>query len=91
MVEVVLAFARGDMSEGRAEIRPEGLARPRGGPPRQGFELRKHLLNGIEVGTVRREKPQGGPPLFNQLRTDRILVNGEIIEDDEIPGAERRA
>ena len=78
------------MGEGHAEIGPQGLPGTPGGPPRQGFELGKHLLYGIEGGTVGREKQKGGAPLRKELGTDRILMDREVIQDDEVPGAERR-
>ena len=88
MLEVVLALQRGDVSEGRAEIGPEFLARPFRRAARKGFELGKHLLNGIEIRAVRGEKAQGRPGLLNLLSTNGILMHGEVVQDDYIARAE---
>ena len=86
MSEVVLAFARRDMSQGRPEIRPERFTRPGGSTSGQGFEFGKHLLNGIEVWTIRGQEHELRARLGNVLRTERVLMDGEVIQDDEVPG-----
>ena len=84
MSEVVLAFARRDMSQGRPEIRPERFTRPGGGPAGQGFELSKHLFDRIEIGTIGWQKPQRRSYPLNGLGTERVLMDGEVIQDDEV-------
>lgn len=91
MVEVVLTLQGRDLREGRPPVGPEVLAGSLGGGARQGFEFGEHPLNGIEGGTVRGQKHAGSPPLLNELRPDRILVDGEIIQDAEVARVERRA
>ena len=84
MSEVVLAFARRDVSQGRPEIRPARLTRPGGRPAGQGFERGKHLFDRIESGTLGRQKPPRRAHPLNGLGTERGLMDGEIIQDDEV-------
>ena len=91
MAEVALTFMRGEAGHGGPQIGPERVAGPLGRAPRQGFEFGKHQLNGIEIGTVGREKHESGTRLRNVLRTDRVLVDGEVIEDDEVARVQRWA
>ena len=88
MLEVLPALQRGDVSEGRTEIGPELLARPFRRAAREGFELGKYLLNGIEIRAVRGEKAQGRPGLLNLLGTNGIFMHGEVVQDNHIAWAE---
>ena len=58
MVAVVQALQRGEGREGRAEVGPERLVG-------QGCALGTHLLNRLESGTGRWEKPEPRPRPLN--------------------------
>lgn len=63
-------------------------ARARGAPKR--FEFREGQLDRVEVGTVRGQKPQRRPGRFNGGAAGRVLMHGEVVEHDHIPGPQRR-
>ncbi len=67
MVAVVQALQRGEETEGRAEVGPECLAGLFGRLAGQGCGLGTHLLNRLESGTGRREKPEPRPRPLNLL------------------------
>jgi hypothetical protein len=52
------------------------------------FQLRKRELDRIEIRTVGREKTQARADTFNRGLHLRLLVHGEVVEDDDIAGAE---
>ena len=54
------------------------------------FEFRKRELDRIEVGTVRRQESHVGARALDRGLGLRLFVHGEIIEDDHIPGPQRR-
>ena len=49
MLDVVLAFGRGELGKQVANLRQEGIDGARGGTAEQGFELGEDLFDGIEV------------------------------------------
>ena len=90
MADVIAAFDRGVEAErGGHEFADlvEG-ARTRGA--HEGFQFGKREFDRIEVGTVRREKAQRRPSACDRGPDLGLFVHGQIIEDDDIPGAERR-
>lgn len=52
------------------------------------FEGSEVLLNGVEIGRVRRQKEQRGAGGGDKLRGLWRFVKGRIIEDDEMLGIE---
>ena len=65
MMAVVQALQRGEGRESRAEVGPERLAGPFGRLADQGCALGTHLLNRLESGTGRWEKPEPRPRPLN--------------------------
>jgi hypothetical protein len=55
------------------------------------FELCPALLDGIEIGRIRRQVAEGGPGIFNQLADAIHFVSTEIIEHDQLTGFQLRA
>lgn len=55
------------------------------------FELGKDLFDWIEVGAVWRQEQKARAFCPDSGPDSRLLVTGEIVEDDDIAGAERRA
>jgi hypothetical protein len=58
--------------------------------PEERLEFGERLFDRIEVGTIRRQKPNVCADGFNRGANLRLFVHGEVIEDDDIAGAERR-
>jgi hypothetical protein len=54
------------------------------------FQFGERELDGIEVGAVGREEPQVGARLRDRHRHLGLLVDGEIVEHDDIAGLQRR-
>ena len=63
-------------------------ARPRSAEER--LQFGEGEFDRIEVGTVGREKSQERSSLFNRLAYRGLLVGREIVEHDDITGAQRR-
>lgn len=55
----------------------------------QRFQFRKGQLDGIEVRTVRRQKPDEGARAFDGGQRLRVFVDGEVIEDHHVAWSER--
>lgn len=55
------------------------------------FELCEDLLDGIEVGAVRRQEQEAGPSGADCGPDGSILVAGEIVHDDDVAWPERGA
>ena len=64
------------------------VARPRGTEER--FQLRKRHFNRIEVGTVGRQKSEPRARTFDGGLDLRLFVHGQVVEDHDIAGAQRR-
>lgn len=54
------------------------------------FELREGLFDRIEVGTVGRQEPEPRADALDRRLHLRLSVHGQIVEDDDIPGVQRR-
>jgi hypothetical protein len=54
------------------------------------LEFGKRLFDRIEVGTIGREKPDVRADGFDRSTDLELFVDDEVIEDDDIAGAERR-
>lgn len=63
-------------------------AGPRGAQER--LELREGLFDRIEVRTVRGQESETGPDPRNRGLDRRLFVQGEVVEDDHVPGPQRR-
>jgi hypothetical protein len=72
-----LANEPGDTIEGSGSRRPE-----------KRLEFGERLFDRIEVGTVRRQKSDVGADGFNRGAGVRLFVYREVVEDDDIAGAE---
>lgn len=63
-------------------------ARARG--PQKRFQLRKRELDRIEIRTVGRQKAEARADAFDRRLHLRLLVHGEVIEDDHVTRLEGR-
>ena len=90
MSDVVPTLGRREERERGGGERGDLVERARSGRTHEGFQFRKRHLDGIEVGTVGRQKADlraGG----RDCRTDLwLLVDSEIVEHDDIARSERR-
>jgi hypothetical protein len=55
------------------------------------FQLREHLLDGVQVGTISRQKHHAGTSGFDGFADPGDLVTGQIVSDHDIAGRERRS
>ena len=67
-----------------------GFARPRRSLAQQMFELRKHLLEWVEVGRIFRKQEQARADLADGVADGFRLVAAEIIRDHQIAGKQGR-
>ena len=72
-----------------AEDRPKGLGGSTAGGTHEGFELREAELNGIEVWTVGRQRPERGADALDRAADARDFVRGESVGDHDVPGSQR--
>src|SRR6266496_1730476 len=53
--------------------------------PQNGFQFGEGLLNGREIGRIRRQKQKTTSSGFNGLSHAGSLVNAQIIQNDDLP------
>ena len=89
MPDVVGALIRHEEPEGGGYQVADVLERawPRGAQER--FQFGEGEFDGVEVGTVGREKPQGCAHLLERHSDLRLLVGGEVVEHDDIAWPQR--
>ena len=75
MTDVVATLGRREARQTRAEERPERV---------------EAQLDGVEVGTVRRQEPQRRAGAFDGRPHPVDLVRGEIVDDHDVAGLQRR-
>ena len=46
-------------------------------------------LDGVEIGRIARQEVQLAPGALDQGARPRALVHGEVVEDDDLPRAQR--
>jgi hypothetical protein len=60
------------------------------GGAQEGFQFRERELDRIQVRTIGREESHERPHLLNRGPHLRLLVGREVVEDDDLAGAQRR-
>ena len=90
MPKVVAALGRLETWQTRADGGPQHVAGATARLPQDGFQLRKRVLDRIQIGTVFRQKPETRPDGFNRAADRRTLVTREVVHDDDVAGRERR-
>jgi hypothetical protein len=90
MPDVVRAFIRHEERERRRHQLADVVEGARPGGAEERLQFREHLFDRIEVRTVRWEKPQDRTRLLNRDADFGLLVGGEVVEDDDVAGSERR-
>ena len=88
MAEVVSALGGREAGEARAEQRPERVDGPTAGCTEDGFQLGEAELDGVEVGAVGRQEPQGCAGGFDRVAHPVDFVRGKVVRNDDIAGLE---
>jgi hypothetical protein len=89
-LDVFGAFLRCEAFEQGADALPSCFDCSLGGFSEQRFQLGEHLLDGIEIGTIRRQEEKPGPDRADGPSHGVALVTAEIVHDDDVAGLERR-
>ena len=89
MFDVVSAFVGHEEAEDGAHQLAHMLEGARTTRAEEGFQFGEGQFDRIEIGTVRREKPQVRAGLLNRRPDFGLFVGGEIIEHHHIARAER--
>ena len=90
MADVIAAFARGVEAERGGHELADLVESARTRGAHEGFQFGKREFDRIEVRTVRREKAQRRSGPCERGPNLGLFVHGEVIEDNDIPGPERR-
>ena len=90
MPKVVAALGRFEARQTRADGDPQHLASTTARLPQDRFQLRKGVLNRIEIRTVFRQKPERRSDVFNRPADRGTLVTRQVIHDDDVARREGR-
>ena len=90
MSDVVPTLGRREKRERRSDKCGDVVEIARSSGPEEGFQFREGLLDRIEVGTVGRQKSDLRPGGFDSRAHLWLLMDGEIVEHDDIAWPERR-
>ena len=90
MPDVVSALIGREELERVGNERCDTIECPGSRRPEERLEFGERLFDRIEVGTVGRQKPDVRADGFNRGADLRLFMHHEVIEDDDIAGAERR-
>ena len=91
MSDVVPALGRREARERGGRQCGDVVEGARSGRPHERFQFRERHLNRIEVGTVGREKADLGAGGFDGRAHLGLLMDGEIVEHDNIAASECRS
>ncbi len=89
MSHVISTFGGCEEAERRGDERVDLIEAARPGGSQEGFQFGERLFDRIEVGTVRGEKSEVGADPFDRRADLGLLVDGEVIEDDDVARAQR--
>jgi hypothetical protein len=90
MLDVVRALVRHEESECRGHQLADVLERAWAERAEECFQFGERLLDRIEIGAVRRKKPQQRSGLRNRCAHLGLFVSGEIVEDDHVTRSQGR-
>jgi hypothetical protein len=90
MPDEVQAFLRREELQRDRDELDDLVEAPRSRRAQKRFQLRKREFNGIEIGTVGRQKAEARPDAFNGGLHLRLFVHRQVVEHDHVAGAERR-
>ena len=90
MPDKIAAFDGGEQVERGGDQRADVIEGAGARGAEQGFEFGEGELDRIEVGTIGRQEPQRGAGGFDSVAHLRLFVDGEVVEDDDVAGVQRR-
>lgn len=90
MPKVIAALGRLEARQRRADGVPKHIARATARFPEDRFQFPKCVFDRIQIGTVFRQKPEARPDVFNRTAHRRALVTRQVVQDDDVPGGQRR-
>ncbi|CAM4125934.1 hypothetical protein VRRI112168_15200 [Vreelandella rituensis] len=90
MTDIAIAFAGSEPIQLGAHRRPQRIDGTSGGLAQQRFQLRKDLLDRVEIGTVRWQIASLGTPRFDRFSHAGDLMRAQVIHDDDVADAQRR-
>jgi hypothetical protein len=85
----IAAFGNREESERGSDQRTDVIKRSRTRGAEERFQLRERELDGVEVGTVGRQKSEVRADAFDRGAHRGLFVDREIVEDDHVAWAER--
>jgi hypothetical protein len=86
---VIAAFGGREAAERDRDEGVDLIEAPRPGRPEEGFQFGEGLFDRVEVGTVRRQKPELRADAFDRGVDLGLLVDDEVIEDHDVAGLQR--
>ena len=89
VADVIRAFRGGEEFERDRHQGGDVVEGPRPGRAQERLQFGKHLLDWIEIGTVRRQKSELRANAFDRRANFGLLVDGQVVEDDHIAWSER--
>ena len=90
MSHEVVAFGFGKEFERGGNQRAHLIERSWPCSTQERFQLRKRQFDRIEVRTIGRQEPKLRANRFDRPAHGRLFVGGEVIQDDDIAGGQRR-
>lgn len=90
MADVVGAFLVGEQPERDSDEATDLVERAWSGGAEKRLQFGEGLLNGIEIGAVRRKEPQDGAGLLDGRAHFGLFVRREVVEDDDVASSECR-
>lgn len=85
MSDVISAFLRCEQGQRDRHEFDDLIETPGPNGAQKRFQFRERLFDGVEVGTVRRQETQVCARPFDRRTDVRVLVHGEVVQDDDIP------
>ena len=85
-----MALCWRDAVDKLADLAPGCLVRALFGFSHEVLELGEELLDGIEVGAIRRQEEQVSALISDRLARRLAFMRAEIVEDDDVSGLEGR-
>jgi hypothetical protein len=89
VADVVDALGGGIPAERGGEERTDVVKGTGPSGPEECFQLGEGEFDRIEVGAVGRKKAEMGADGFNRGAHLRLFVHRQVVEDDDVPGAQR--
>ena len=90
MPDVVGAFGWGVQAQGRRDERADLIKAPWPRRPQEGLQFGEREFDRIEVGTVRRQKPQLRARVVQGGADRRVFMDSQIVEDHHVAGPQGR-